>query len=180
VTPCSFVVGYQRFGGPCCPHLQGDVNMKAVRSSETLVFYYNTTWRHNPEDLDLKIRIAHDISQYGIEFRLCWDWFHLHYQGLLEDVVISFYNVKKTLLKFIHFMNIVVNLQTHSVPVVAWPTNSRQYIYIYILCHCEVACRILFDKFSPYFVIVGISHTLRIPDTWNLVGNLTQFKFPAA
>jgi hypothetical protein len=24
-TPCSVVVGYQRFGGPCCLHLQGDV-----------------------------------------------------------------------------------------------------------------------------------------------------------
>jgi hypothetical protein len=23
VTPCSVVVGYQRFGGPCCLHLQG-------------------------------------------------------------------------------------------------------------------------------------------------------------
>jgi hypothetical protein len=30
VTPCSVVVGYQRFRGPCCLHLQG----------------------HNPEDLD--------------------------------------------------------------------------------------------------------------------------------
>jgi hypothetical protein len=25
VTPCYVVVGYQRFGGPCCLHLQGDV-----------------------------------------------------------------------------------------------------------------------------------------------------------
>jgi len=25
VTPCSVVVVYQRFGGPCCLHLQGDV-----------------------------------------------------------------------------------------------------------------------------------------------------------
>jgi hypothetical protein len=23
VTPCSAVVGYHRFGGPCCLHLQG-------------------------------------------------------------------------------------------------------------------------------------------------------------
>jgi hypothetical protein len=26
VKPCSVVVGYQRFGGPCCLHLQGEAN----------------------------------------------------------------------------------------------------------------------------------------------------------
>jgi len=26
VKPCSVMVGYQRFGGPCCLHLQGEVN----------------------------------------------------------------------------------------------------------------------------------------------------------
>jgi hypothetical protein len=49
VTPCGFVVGYQRFVGPCCLHLHGE------GFSETLVSYHNTTWRHNQEDLDLKI-----------------------------------------------------------------------------------------------------------------------------
>jgi len=24
VTPCTDVVGYRRFGGPCCLHLQGE------------------------------------------------------------------------------------------------------------------------------------------------------------
>jgi hypothetical protein len=32
--------------------------MEAAWISETLVPYYNTTWRHNPEDLDLKINTA--------------------------------------------------------------------------------------------------------------------------
>jgi hypothetical protein len=27
VMPCSDVVGYQCFGGPCCLHLQGEVNV---------------------------------------------------------------------------------------------------------------------------------------------------------
>jgi hypothetical protein len=28
VTPCSVVVAYQRFGGPCCLHLQSEVIRK--------------------------------------------------------------------------------------------------------------------------------------------------------
>jgi hypothetical protein len=49
MTPCSVVVGYQRFGGPCCHHLQ------AGRSAETLVSYI-TPRCHNSEDFDAKIR----------------------------------------------------------------------------------------------------------------------------
>jgi len=29
VTPCSYVVGYQRFGEPLCLHLHGDVKLEA-------------------------------------------------------------------------------------------------------------------------------------------------------
>jgi hypothetical protein len=49
----SDMVGYQCFGGPYCLHLQGEVEMEAARSSETLVSYHITTWRHNPEGIFL-------------------------------------------------------------------------------------------------------------------------------
>jgi len=54
VMPYSVVEGYQRFGRPCCLHLQGEGKLEAARTSETLVPYSNTTGRHNPEQLDLK------------------------------------------------------------------------------------------------------------------------------
>jgi hypothetical protein len=45
VTPCNVMVGYQRSRGPC--HLQ--------LHPETLVYNHDTTRRHNPENLDLKL-----------------------------------------------------------------------------------------------------------------------------
>jgi hypothetical protein len=44
VTLCSNVVGYQRFGGPCCLHLQGEVKIETVRYSKTLLSYHIITW----------------------------------------------------------------------------------------------------------------------------------------
>jgi hypothetical protein len=39
VTPSSVVVGYQRFGGPCCLHLQGeDGGNKVLRNVGILGF----------------------------------------------------------------------------------------------------------------------------------------------
>jgi hypothetical protein len=46
------VVGYKRFGGPCCLLLQGDVTGDGKKTdSVTLVSYHNTTKRHKPEEL---------------------------------------------------------------------------------------------------------------------------------
>jgi len=53
VMSCSVAVGYQRFGGLCCLHLQGE---------ETLVSYRNTARRHNPEDLDLNLHRRENLK----------------------------------------------------------------------------------------------------------------------
>jgi hypothetical protein len=41
MTPCSDVVGYQRFGGPCCLHLQGEVS-EAWIENHRIVMWWDT------------------------------------------------------------------------------------------------------------------------------------------
>jgi hypothetical protein len=57
VAPCSLVDVYQHFRGPCCLHHQCDeaLMMEAARASETLVNFYQTTRRYNPEDWHLPL-----------------------------------------------------------------------------------------------------------------------------
>jgi hypothetical protein len=50
VTQHTVVVGYQHFIKPCCLHLQCE--MEVARSSEMLISYCNTTWHHNPGDIN--------------------------------------------------------------------------------------------------------------------------------
>jgi hypothetical protein len=64
VTPCSVVIGYPCFRGPCCLHLHGEMKMEAARTSEMLVWYYNTTRRHNPQDFDL-FQVVHTEFRTG-------------------------------------------------------------------------------------------------------------------
>jgi hypothetical protein len=56
------VVGYQRFGGLCCLHLQGEAWI-----SETSVSYRNITWRHSPEDLDLNHHRRENLKTIKLE-----------------------------------------------------------------------------------------------------------------
>jgi hypothetical protein len=50
VAPCSLVEVYQRFGGPCCFHHQGD----------------ETTGRYNPEDSHLRTHHRENLNSYII------------------------------------------------------------------------------------------------------------------
>jgi hypothetical protein len=61
VPPYSLVEVYQRFRGLLCLHHQGDG--RAARTSETLVNFYQTTRRFNPEDSHLCLAVVlHSIN----------------------------------------------------------------------------------------------------------------------
>jgi hypothetical protein len=53
VAPYSLVEVYRRFRGQRLIALM----MEAARTSETLVNFYQTTWRYNPEDIYLRAEI---------------------------------------------------------------------------------------------------------------------------
>jgi hypothetical protein len=63
VAPCSLVEVYQRFRGPCCFHHQDD-RPQAARSSDSLVNFYQTTRRYNPEDSHLRTHRRENLNLY--------------------------------------------------------------------------------------------------------------------
>jgi len=62
MTPCSDVVGYQRFS----------LKMEGARFSETLVCYHITTLRHNPAE--------HDMNLHHRENMKSWIGRNLHFR----------------------------------------------------------------------------------------------------
>jgi hypothetical protein len=69
VATCSLVEVYQRFRGPCCLHQEGNdaiiaLMMEAARTSETLVNFYQTTRRYNPEDSYLRTDRHENLKFY--------------------------------------------------------------------------------------------------------------------
>jgi hypothetical protein len=54
VAPCSLVEVYRCFRGACCLHHPLiALMMEAANTSETLISFYQTTWRNNREDSHL-------------------------------------------------------------------------------------------------------------------------------
>jgi hypothetical protein len=47
MTPCSVVVGYQRFGRSCCPHLQAEGN-KVLRNFGILPHHFTALRPRSP------------------------------------------------------------------------------------------------------------------------------------
>jgi hypothetical protein len=81
VAPCSLVDVYQRFRGPCSLHHQSEQNaialiMEAARTSETLVNFYQTTRRYNPEYTHLPSLLRHSTV-----FISHWKRFYVGYNN---------------------------------------------------------------------------------------------------
>jgi hypothetical protein len=66
IAPCSLVEVYERFRGPCCLQHQGALKIEAARTSETLVNFYQTTRRYNPEDSRLRTHRRENLKSYNI------------------------------------------------------------------------------------------------------------------
>jgi hypothetical protein len=80
VALCSLIEVYQCFRGPRCLHHQGDddedLTIKVARTSETLVNFYQTTRRYNPEDSNLHTHCRENHKSYLIDFLT----FHSHFE----------------------------------------------------------------------------------------------------
>jgi hypothetical protein len=72
VAPCSLVEVYQRFRGPCCLPHPGARKMEAARTSGTVVNFYRTTRRCNPEEGHIRTHRRENLKSY-----LCRDTFEL-------------------------------------------------------------------------------------------------------
>jgi hypothetical protein len=62
VALCSLVEVYHRFRSTCCLHHQGDE--RAARTSETLLNFYQTTQRYNPEDSHFRTHRRENLKSY--------------------------------------------------------------------------------------------------------------------
>jgi hypothetical protein len=66
VAQFSLAEVYRRFRGVCCLHHQVDNMMQAASTSETLVNFYQTTRRNNPEDCHLHTRRRENLKSHKL------------------------------------------------------------------------------------------------------------------
>jgi len=64
VTPCSVVIGYQRFRGPCILHLRSHTQNSVIIN--LIILCGCGTWSHSDEETQIDARcrlLGYDVSQ---------------------------------------------------------------------------------------------------------------------
>jgi hypothetical protein len=147
VTPRSVVVGHQSFGGPLYLHHHFILKMEAAWSSETVVSYDNSAWRHNPQDLDfLAKNIWKETLKWYLEYYTYsprWEW------GAKGFVIAQIGVTMEMFLRSVRLSQQSLRFYPKTSVLVAWSENCKWYIslchqgklYLYFVSQSSEFCR---------------------------------------
>jgi hypothetical protein len=157
VAPCSLVVVYPRFRGPCCLHHQGATTQKTAIFVLTAVRTSNPTWNH----CTLRICWCCKLLSYLFLCVLRGPWsasFLCSVErrsacagcitSFLYDTVVTF--VRELLLKIIVYINHCLP----SPPFIIFSFFLRRSVYIYIYIFFFYYMNTRTTKLTLYFVTV--------------------------